>query len=83
VPEPAPGWLSRGPDAQEKADGQALIFHDRSRGAAPWLAALRGAAASLIDPSFLLDGAQRLRDFPTEEAAREACEAALAALPHA
>lgn len=73
-------WRACGSDAREYAGGLALVFRDRSRPAAPWLAALRGDAAGLIDPDFLLDEAGRLRDFPTEQEACSACEAALADL---
>ena len=79
APPPVQGqrWTARGPDALEHAAGLALVFRDRSRPAAPWLAALRGDAATLIDPDFLLDEAGRLRDFPDEQEARAACDAAL------
>lgn len=72
-----PGWSARGADAFEYSSGLALVFRDRSRSAEPWLAALRGDAAGLIDPDFLLDDAGRLRDFPDAQAARSACEAEL------
>ncbi len=75
---PPSGWIDRGADAQEHTRGLALVFRDRSRPGAPWLAALRGDAAGLIDPDFLLDDAGRLRDFADDEAARAACEATLA-----
>jgi hypothetical protein len=74
---PAPGWVACGPDAQQRDDALAMIFRDRSRQGAPWLAALRGAATSLIDPQFLLDEAGRIHDFADDAAARVACEAAL------
>lgn len=73
-----PGWRASGSDAQERRDGLALVFRDRSRPAAGWLAALRGRAAGLIDPDFLLDDAGRLRNFASDEEARGACEAILA-----
>ena len=65
-------------DAQEHGRGLALVFRDRSRPGAPWLAALRGEASGLIDPDFLLDDAGRLRDFTDAAEARIACEAILA-----
>lgn len=77
APAPAAGWAASGPDAQQHRNGLALVFRDRSRSTAPWLAALRGRAAGLIDPDFLLDESGRLRDFPTDQEARAACEAAL------
>ena len=73
-----PDWISRGTDAQEHTRGLALVFRDISRSGAPWLAALRGAAAGLIDPDFLLDDWGRLRDFADDSEARAACEAILA-----
>lgn len=79
--EAAPGWLARGGDAQEHAGGLGLVFRDRSRPGEHWLAALRGAAAATIDPTFLLDEFDRVRDFPTDAEAREACDAALAQGP--
>lgn len=75
---PAAGWRASGSDAQERRDGLALVFRDRSRPSAAWLAALRGRAAGLIDPDFLLDDSGRLRDFPSDQEARAACEAILA-----
>ena len=77
-PSPAANWWASGPDAQEHLAGLALVFRDRSRPRAPWLAALRGDAAGLIDPDFLLDEAGRLRDFATDQDARAACEGLLA-----
>jgi len=77
----APGiarWRPSGSDAQERLDGLALVFRDRSRPSAGWLAALRGRAAGLIDPDFLLDDSGRLRDFASDEDARAACETILA-----
>lgn len=74
---PAPNWQNCGPDAQEHVAGLAMVFRDRSRPKGAWLAALRGDAARLIDPEFLLDEAGRLRDFPSDEEARAACDAAL------
>jgi hypothetical protein len=76
--EAVAGWLPRGPDALERAGGLGLVFRDRSRPGEHWLAALRGAAADAIDPAFLLDDFDRLRDFPTDAEARAACDAALA-----
>jgi len=76
--EAAPGWLARGPDAQERVGGLGLVFRDRSRAGEHWLAALRGTAVAAIDPAFLLDEFDRIRDFPTDAEAREACDAALA-----
>jgi hypothetical protein len=74
----APAWTARGADAQERAGGLGLVFRDRSRPGEHWLAALRGAAVAAIDPAFLLDEYDRIRDFPTDAEAREACDAALA-----
>jgi len=71
-------WKTSGPDAQEHLAGLALVFCDRSRPAAPWLAALRGRAAGLTDPEFLQDETGRLRDFDSDREARSACEALLA-----
>jgi hypothetical protein len=79
--EAAPGWLARGQDAQERAGGLGLVFRDRSRPGEHWLAALRGAAATAIDPAFLRDEFDRICDFPTDAQAREACDAALAQRP--
>ena len=77
----APVWLPRGQDAQERAGGLALVFRDRSRQGEHWLAALRGAAVAGVDPAFLLDEFDRIRDFPSEVEARIACDAALAEQP--
>ena len=74
-----PSWIARGADAQERADGLGMVFFDRSRRGGHWLAALRGTPASMIDPCFLLDEFDRIRDFPTDAQARAACDAALAA----
>lgn len=76
--EAALGWVPQGQDAQERAGGLGLIFRDRSRPGEHWLAALRGAAVAEIDPAFLLDEFDRIRDFPTEAEARAACDALLA-----
>jgi hypothetical protein len=77
----APSWVSRGQDAQERSGGLGLVFRDRSRPGEHWIAALRGAAVDLIDPAFLLDEYDRIRDFPTAAEARAACDAALAQVP--
>ncbi len=77
APRQGHSWIASGPDAQQHTGGLAMIFRDRSRPAGPWLAAMRGDAAPLIDPEFLLDEAGRLRDFATDGEARSACEAAL------
>ena len=77
-PPGTPAWKTSGPDAQEHLGGLALVFRDRSRPAAPWLAAMRGRAAGLTDPEFLLDETGRLRDFDSDRQARSACEALLA-----
>jgi Glycosyltransferase family 92 len=71
------GWVPCGQDALERVGGLGLVFRDRSRAGEPWLAALRGVAADAIDPAFLLDEFDRIRDFPSEAAARAACDAAL------
>lgn len=76
--EATAGWVARGQDAQERAGGLGLVFRDRSRRGEHWLAALRGAAVAAIDPAFLLDEFDRIRDFPTDSEARAACDAALA-----
>ena len=76
-PSPAANWRASGPDAQERPDGLALVFRDRSRPRAPWHAALRSRAAGLIDPDFLLDDSGRLREFSTDAEARAGCEAVL------
>jgi len=73
-----PVWVSRGEDAQERLGGVALVFRDRSHAGEHWLAALRGAAAAGIDPAFLMDEFDRIRDFASADAARAACDAALA-----
>jgi Glycosyl transferase family 2 len=78
APVQAPAWVTRGQDAQERTGGLALVFRDRSRGGEHWLAALRGAAVAAIDPAFLHDDYDRIRDFPTAAEARAACDAALA-----
>ncbi|HEY3845791.1 MAG TPA: glycosyltransferase family 2 protein [Acetobacteraceae bacterium] len=75
--EAAQAWVPCGQDAQERVGGLGLVFRDRSRAGEPWLAALRGVAADAIDPAFLLDEFDRIRDFPTDAAARAACDAAL------
>jgi hypothetical protein len=77
----APSWVRRGQDAQERTGGLGLVFRDRSRAGEHWLAALRGAAVGAIDPAFLVDEYDRIRDFPTDAAARAACDAALAQGP--
>ena len=77
----APSWVRRGQDAQERTGGLGLVFRDRSRAGEHWLAALRGAAVGAIDPAFLMDEYDRIRDFPTDAAARAACDAALAQGP--
>ncbi|MGA3399261.1 MAG: glycosyltransferase family 2 protein [Acetobacteraceae bacterium] len=77
LPDAAPGWVARGKDAQERAGGLGLVFRDRSRPGEHWLAALRGAAVAAIDPAFLLDEFDRIRDFPSDAAARAACDEAL------
>jgi hypothetical protein len=79
--EGAPAWVRRGQDAQERTGGLGLVFRDRSRAGEHWLAALRGAAVGAIDPAFLMDEYDRIRDFPTDDAARAACDAALAQGP--
>ncbi len=76
--EVAPGWVAAGPDAQERTGGLGLVFRDRSRVGEPWIAALRGGAVAAIDPAFLLDEYERLRDFPSDAEARAACDEALA-----
>ncbi|HVC62504.1 MAG TPA: glycosyltransferase family 2 protein [Acetobacteraceae bacterium] len=77
--EGAATWLARGPDARERAGGLGLVFRDRSRPGEHWLAALRGGAAvATIDPAFLRDEFDRIRDFPTDGEARAACDSALA-----
>ena len=73
--EAARGWIWAGPNAQQHT--AALVFRDGSRDGKPWLAALRGRPASLVDPDFLVDQAGRIRDFATDAEARAACEAAL------
>jgi hypothetical protein len=77
----ASAWVARGQDAQERFGGLALVFRDRSRAGEHWLAALRGAAAAAIDPTFLMDDYDRIRDFTTDAEARQACESALATGP--
>jgi hypothetical protein len=77
----SPAWVARGQDAQERAGGLGLVFRDRSRDGEHWLAALRGTAVAAIDPAFLLDEFDRIRDFPTDTEARAACEAALSRQP--
>ena len=79
--EVAPAWVARGTDAQERTGGLGLVFRDRSRSGEHWLAALRGAAVGEIDPAFLLDEYDRIRDFPTDAEARAACDAALSQNP--
>lgn len=74
-------WAWRGQDAQERAGGLGLVFRDRSRQGEHWFAALRGAAVAAIDPAFLLDEYDRIREFPTDTEARAACDAALAEAP--
>ncbi|HUN44347.1 MAG TPA: glycosyltransferase family 2 protein [Acetobacteraceae bacterium] len=74
----APRWRPCGVDALERIGGTGLVFRDRSFPGEHWLAALRGAAAAGIDPAFLMDDFDRIRDFPTADEARLACEAALA-----
>ncbi|HUB46681.1 MAG TPA: glycosyltransferase family 2 protein [Acetobacteraceae bacterium] len=73
-----PRWRPCGIDALERIGGTGLIFRDRSRPGEHWLAALRGAAAAGIDPAFLMDDFDRIREFPDADEARRACEAALA-----
>jgi hypothetical protein len=73
-----PGWTPRGQDAQERTGGLGLVFRDRSRAGEHWFAALRGTAVAAIDPAFLHDEYDRIRDFPTAAEARAACDAALA-----
>lgn len=74
-----PRWRPCGIDALERIGGTGLIFRDRSRPSEHWLAALRGAAAAGIDPAFLMDDFDRIREFPNADEARVACEAALTA----
>jgi hypothetical protein len=77
----AAAWVPRGQDAQERAGGLGLIFRDRSRPGEHWLAALRGTAVAEIDPAFLLDEFDRIRDFPSDADARAACDEILAHKP--
>ncbi|HTW71938.1 MAG TPA: glycosyltransferase family 2 protein [Acetobacteraceae bacterium] len=72
-----PRWRPCGVDALERIGGTGLVFRDRSRPGEYWLAALRGAAAAGIDPAFLMDDFDRIREFPNADEARVACEAAL------
>ena len=74
----APTWVARGQDAQERTGGLGLVFRDRSRAGEHWLAALRGVNVAGIDPAFLNDENERIRDFPTAAEACAACDAALA-----
>jgi hypothetical protein len=75
---PTATWLPRGQDALERNGGGALVFRDRSRAGEHWLAALRGGRVGVIDPAFLIDEFDRIKDFPSDAEARAACEAALA-----
>lgn len=78
VPEDvAPAWVARGADAQERNGGLGMVFRDRSRPGEHWFAAVRSAAVAAIDPMFLLDAFDRIRDFPSAAAARAACAQAL------
>ncbi len=79
--ETTPAWVQRGHDAQERSSGLGMVYRDRSRAGEHWLAALRGAAVAAIDPAFLLDEFDRIRDFPTDAEARAACDAALEQSP--
>jgi len=78
APPVVPRWRPFGMDAMERIGGTGLVFRDRSRPGEHWLAALRGAAAAGIDPAFLMDDFDRIRDFPNVDEARVACDAALA-----
>ncbi|HTW71160.1 MAG TPA: hypothetical protein VME47_14815, partial [Acetobacteraceae bacterium] len=77
APPVVPRWRPFGMDAMERIGGTGLVFRDRSRPGEHWLAALRGAAAAGIDPAFLMDDFDRIRDFPNADEARVACDAAL------
>ena len=87
LPEAEPGPVAEPPvPATEPASppfcatlagGRAMVVQDTSLPEPAWLAALRGEAASLIDPDFLLDGYGRIRRF---ESAQDAKDASLAAL---
>ena len=74
-------WVPEGPHVLHHPARLAMVFRDHGRPGMPCVAALRGAAAQPLDPAFLLDEAGRLREFPTMEAARAACEAALTGEP--
>lgn len=53
-----------------------FVFRDHSRPGAPWQAALRDPADPFAAPAMIRDAAGGVRDFPTEAAARAACDAA-------
>ena len=74
----APRWLACGPDARERIGGTGLVVRDQSRPGEHWLAALRGAAAAGIDPAFLTDEFDRIREFADAAEACAACDEALA-----
>jgi hypothetical protein len=71
------GWEPQGAWAFMRQDRLAMVFCDHDRFRAPWHAALIGAAAGRVDPSFLGDPRGRLRSFTSAGEARAAVEAAL------
>jgi hypothetical protein len=73
-------WMREGPFVWLHSTGMAMACCEHSRPGKPWNAALRGPAAGLIDPTWLTDDLGRIFDFDSAEAAREACDAELAAL---
>jgi len=72
-----PVWLPCGPDALEREDRLGLVFRDRSRAGEYWHAVIRGAPATTIDPAFLFDEFDRIRDFVNGAEAQVACDATL------
>jgi hypothetical protein len=71
------GWTAQGPAAFVLRGRRALVYCDATRADRPWHAALLGAAVGRLDPRFLTDHRQRIRDFTSADEARAACEAAL------
>ena len=77
LPEAEPAWTTQGGSAWRHRDGLAMVYRDNGRPGLPWVSALRGSAAGLVDPSFLTDAYGHIRVFPSDQEAMAACEAEL------
>ena len=80
-------WFAESDDVWLHTTGMAMVCRDVSRkggmAGGPWYAALRGEAAGLLDPTYLLDEDGRIFDFPSAREACSACDIELAALREA